>query len=135
MNARLSLVVLLGSLVALVAAAVAPPRAAAAGAGAGAGDEAVVERGRYLVEQVGVCVACHGAGLKGAKIEFLAAGLPVAHFAPRIAGLPHLSAPQAVTFLQIGLLPNGKPARPPMPQYRLHHDDAVAVVAYLKQLR
>jgi mono/diheme cytochrome c family protein len=129
MNARLSLVVLLGSLVALVAAAVAPPRAAAAG------DEAVVERGRYLVQQVGVCVACHGAGLKGAKIEFLAAGLPVAHFAPRIAGLPHLSAAQAATYLQDGLLPNGTRSRPPMPQYRLHHDDAVAVVAYLKQLR
>jgi cytochrome c553 len=129
MNVRLYLVVLLGSLAALVAAAAAPSQAGAAG------DEAVIERGRYLVEQVGMCVTCHGAGLKGAKLEFLAAGLPVAHFAPRIAGLPHLSAAQAATYLQDGLLPNGSRSRPPMPQYRLHHDDAVAVVAYLKQLR
>ena len=129
MNVRAYLVVLLGSLATLVAAAVAPPRAAVA-----AGDEAVLERGRYLVQQVGVCVNCHGSGLKGAKLEFLAAGLPAAHFAPRIAGLPHLSAAQAVTFLQVGLLPNGARSRPPMPQYRLHHDDAVAIVAYLKQL-
>jgi cytochrome c553 len=130
MKLRAYLVVLLGSLVALVSAAVAPPRAAAA-----AGDEAVLERGRYLVQQVGMCLNCHGSGLKGAKLEFLAADLPAAHFAPRIAGLPHLSAAQAVTYLQVGLLPNGARSRPPMPQYRLHHDDAVAVVAYLKQLR
>ncbi len=129
MNVRPYLVVLLGSLVALVAAAIAPPRAVAAG------DGAVLERGRYLVQQVGTCVDCHGAGLKGAKLEFLAPGLPVAHFAPRIAGLPHLSAAQGVAYLQNGLLPNGARSRPPMPQYRLHHDDAVAVVAYLKQLR
>jgi mono/diheme cytochrome c family protein len=129
MNVRPYLVVLLGSLAALAAAAVAQPRAGAAG------DEAVIERGRYLVQQVGMCVNCHGSGLKGAKLEFLAAGLPVAHFAPRIAGLPHLSAAQAVTYLQVGLLPNATRSRPPMPQYRLHHDDAVAVVAYLKQLR
>jgi len=129
MNVRACLVVLLGSLVALAAAAVAPPRAAAAG------NEAVLERGRYLVQQVGMCVNCHGAGLKGANLEFLAAGLPVAHFAPRIAGLPRFSAAQAVTYLQVGLLPNGTHSRPPMPQYRLHHDDAVAVTAYLKQLR
>ncbi|MDB5092640.1 MAG: hypothetical protein JWO85_741 [Candidatus Eremiobacteraeota bacterium] len=127
MNFRAYLVVLLGSLVALVTAAVAPPRAA--------GDEAVLERGRYLVQQVGMCVNCHGSGLKGAKLEFLAADLPAAHFAPRIAGLPRLSAAQAVTYLQVGLLPNGSRSRPPMPQYRLHHDDAVAVVTYLKQLR
>jgi cytochrome c553 len=131
MKLRAYLVVLLASLVALVAAAVAPPRAAVAAGG----DEAVLERGRYLVQQVGMCLNCHGSGLKGAKLDFLAAGLPAAHFAPRIAGLPHLSAAQAVTYLQVGLLPNGTQSRPPMPQYRLHHDDAVAVVAYLKQLR
>jgi mono/diheme cytochrome c family protein len=130
MNLRAYLVVLLGSLVALAAAAVAPSRAAVA-----AGDEAALERGRYLVQQVGMCVNCHGSGLKGAKLDFLAADLPAAHFAPRIAGLPHLTASQAVTYLQVGLLPNGTRSRPPMPQYRLHHDDAVAVVTYLKQLR
>ncbi|MDB5042967.1 MAG: hypothetical protein JWN27_3693 [Candidatus Eremiobacteraeota bacterium] len=130
MNLRAYLVVLLGSLVALAAAAVAPPRAAVA-----AGDEAALERGRYLVQQVGMCINCHGSGLKGAKLDFLAADLPAAHFAPRIAGLPHLTAAQAVTYMQTGLLPNATRSRPPMPQYRLHHDDAVAVVTYLKQLR
>ena len=79
MNLRAYLVVLFASLVALVAAAVAPPRAAVAAAG----DEAVIERGSYLVLQVGMCVNCHGSGLKGEKLDFLAAGLPAAHFAPR----------------------------------------------------
>jgi cytochrome c553 len=103
---------------------------------AGAADTAKLDRGRYLVENVGMCVNCHGANLHGANLDFLAPGLPpaVARHAPRIAGLPQLTTAQAVHFFETGTLPDGKPARPPMPQIRLHADDAQAVAAYLKSL-
>ena len=99
--------------------------------------ESPVEQGRYLVTRVGTCADCHGPGLRGANLDFLAPGLPpaIARKAPRIAGLPHLSNTQAVTFFQTGLLPNGRQARPPMPAIRLRADDAEAVTAYLKSLR
>jgi mono/diheme cytochrome c family protein len=129
MRIRTWLAFMLGSLIAVAVVANAPPRAAAQG------DAGEIERGRYIVQRVGMCVNCHGAGLRGSKLDFLAPGLPVARTAPRIAGLPQLSFAQGVTFIESGLLPNGKTARPPMPQYRMHHDDAAAVVAYLKSLR
>lgn len=98
--------------------------------------ESPLEHGRYLVTRVGMCADCHGPGLRGANLDFLAPGLPpaVARKAPRIAGLPQLSRAQAVKFFQTGLLPNGRQARPPMPAFRLHADDAQAVTAYLKSL-
>ena len=103
---------------------------------AGAADDAALERGRYLVQNVGMCVNCHGVNLRGANLDFLAPGLPpaVARKAPRIAGLPQMTSAQAVHFFETGVLPNGKPARPPMPQFRLHADDATAISAYLKSL-
>lgn len=97
-------------------------------------DPSLVARGRYLVEQVGLCSDCHGSHLSGARIDFLAPGLPVSYFAPRIAGLPQLTPRQGIAFFETGLTPSGKRARPPMPQYRFAPDDAVAIVAYLKQL-
>lgn len=99
--------------------------------------ETPLERGRYLVQRVATCADCHGPGLRGATLAFLAPGLPpaVARKAPRIAGLPSLSTAQAVRFFETGLLPDGKQARPPMPAMRLQRDDAEAVVAYLKSLR
>jgi cytochrome c553 len=104
---------------------------------AGAADEAKLERGRYIVQNVGMCVNCHGANLRGANLDFLAPGLPpaVARHAPRIAGLPQMTSAEAVHFFETGTLPDGKTARPPMPQIRLHADDAAAVAAFLKSLR
>jgi hypothetical protein len=68
-------------------------------------------------------------------LGFLKPGIPVQYYAPKIAGLPNISAADAVTFLETGALPNGKSARPPMPQYRFNHQDATAIVAYLKSLK
>lgn len=98
--------------------------------------ETPLEHGRYLVQRVGMCADCHGPGLRGATLDFLAPGLPpaVARKAPRIAGLPDLTSAQAVHFFETGLLPTGRQARPPMPSLRLHQDDAEAVTAYLKSL-
>jgi len=94
-----------------------------------------IEHGRYLIQQVGMCADCHGSGLHGATLDFLAPGLPVARRAPGIAGLPQFTTRQAVEFFETGLNAKGKRARPPMPQYRFAPGDAVAVVAYLQSLR
>lgn len=94
-----------------------------------------VARGKYLVMSAGKCSDCHGQQLQGSPMQFLKPGMPVAYVAPPIAGLPELSASDATKFLQTGLLPNGQPARPPMPQYRFSRDDAAAIVAYLKSLK
>jgi len=40
-----------------------------------------------------------------------------------------------VAFLETGKTPRGNPAGPPMPTYTLKHDDAVAIVAFLKSLQ
>lgn len=99
-------------------------------------DARTIEHGRYLVQQAALCGDCHGSRLHGDRLDFLAPGLPVARYAPRIAGLPQFAtAAQAVTFMETGVTPGGKQARPPMPQYRFTPVDAVAIVAYLKQLR
>jgi mono/diheme cytochrome c family protein len=108
----------------------------------------VLERGRYLVERVGMCSDCHsprdptgqfirGAWLGGAPIG-VAPKHPIpgwAEFAPALAGLPgHYTEAQLVTFLETGVRPDGSNAAPPMPPYRFSRSDAEAVVAYLKSL-
>jgi hypothetical protein len=40
-----------------------------------------------------------------------------------------------VKFFETGTNAFAKQALPPMPQFRFHHDDAVAVVAYLRSLK
>ncbi|HTX02406.1 MAG TPA: cytochrome c [Candidatus Acidoferrales bacterium] len=104
--------------------------------GARAQDGNLVARGRYLVVMAGKCSDCHGEHLQGAALDFLNPNLPpiVRRRAPRIAGLPQLSRQAAIRFLHTGLLPNGHPARPPMPQYNFNVADATAIVAYLKSL-
>ena len=98
------------------------PRAASA-----AGDATAVSRGVYLVHNVSMCADCHGTALTGLKQPFNA---------PSIAGLPQFTSDaDAVHFFRTGLLPNGKRARPPMPQYRLNASDASATVAYLRSLK
>jgi len=112
-------------------------------------DPALVRRGDYLVNQVGLCTDCHsprdehGAFLKGkhllgAQIPF-APTVPMpawAVAAPPIAGLPAGWTEDAAThFLMTGERPfNMPPVRPPMPPFRLSQDDAQAVVAYLQSL-
>lgn len=105
-------------------------------------------RGKYLVEQVGLCADCHtprGPGgvfdqsrwLQGAPLGF-AATVPMpawAEFAPAIAGLPNYTDEQALAFLTAGRTPHGRPLRPPMPEYRFSPEDAAAVLAYLRALK
>jgi mono/diheme cytochrome c family protein len=110
-----------------------------------------VERGRYLVVEVGKCGDCHTPRLasgapdqhklmKGSVIGFE----PLAPVPNWAGAAPDLTATsplwkswgeQAVKqFLVTGRTPNGKVAAPPMPTYTLSNEDARAIVDYLKSL-
>jgi mono/diheme cytochrome c family protein len=105
-----------------------------------------LERGRYLVEHIGLCADCHSprnekgefrreAWLKGSPLPFQPlVPMPWSPAAPQIAGLPSMTEAQAVTFLQTGKRADGSSPLPPMPVFRFNEDDARAVVAYLKSL-
>ena len=106
-----------------------------------------VERGKYIVERVGMCTDCHTPRERGALVRDKMlqgaplplrpiADMPFADYAPRIAGIPdHYTEAQLVSFLETGQRPDGSMARPPMPPYRMNRADARAVAAYLKSLR
>jgi mono/diheme cytochrome c family protein len=107
-----------------------------------------VARGKYLVEQVAMCVDCHSPRnekgqfdrahwLDGSKLDFQPSHpMPVwADYAPPLAGLSGWKDGQVTQFLHTGLNQAGKPARPPMPAYTMTREDAAAVVAYLRSLK
>jgi mono/diheme cytochrome c family protein len=113
----------------------------------GTASAATLARGKYLVEQVGLCGDCHTPRnekgeaiqeqlLQGATLAFKPiVPMPVwADKTPVIAGLPGWEKDAAIKFLMTGVAYNGLPGRPPMPQYRFNQPDAEAIVAYLKSL-
>ncbi len=114
-------------------------------------DDAKIERGRYLVEEVGKCQECHTPmsdkgeldrtkWLKGAVLTFQPINpVPGWHKAsPDLTGNSRLferwKDEGLVKFMMTGMNPRGGKADPPMPAYKLSKDDAEAVVAYLKSL-
>jgi hypothetical protein len=106
-----------------------------------------IARGKYLVENVAMCQDCHSSRnekgefdrsqwLQGANMDCAPLHpMPWAEVATPIAGLPALSTAEAVKLMETGLMPDGRPLLPPMPQYRFTHEDAEAAVAYLKSLQ
>lgn len=113
--------------------------------------DAKLERGKYLVEEVARCHECHtpttdtGAPdrskwLKGAKLGVA----PIATITGWHATSPDLTSTSAlwqrwgeeglVKFLETAKNPRGNKADPPMPGYTLRREDAEAIVAYLKTL-
>lgn len=117
---------------------------------AGCGEAAAqnVARGKYLVDQVGMCGDCHtprdatgqpimDKRLTGAPIGFRPTQpMPFADHAPSLVGVPaHYTPAQFATFLETGKRPDGSMALPPMPTYRLSKEDAWAVVDYLRSLK
>ncbi|MDQ8202917.1 hypothetical protein [Pelagicoccus sp. SDUM812003] len=108
-----------------------------------------VERGRYLVHSVAMCIDCHsprgpdgqfleGKDLTGSPLAFVATvPMPWAPLAPNLAGLPpHYDEASMITFLMTGERPHGLgPTLPPMPTIRLDQDDAIAVTKYLMSLK
>ena len=106
-----------------------------------------VKRGKYLVEEVAKCSECHtprdaqgqldrSRWLQGAPIWIT----PVhprsswAENAPALAGFPSFSDSDAVNILEKGFGPRGETIRPPMHIYHLSHEDALAIVAYLRSV-
>jgi len=116
------------------------------------GEDDKVARGKYLVEEVAKCQDCHtpkmdngsyikSSWMKGAAIAVMpAVPVPGWHAAapditPNSVVWKRWGDDAMVTFLETGKTPRGGAAGPPMPTYTLKHDDAVAVVAFLKTLQ
>jgi len=115
------------------------------------GQDAKIERGKYLVEEVARCQECHTpkteAGefdkaqwMKGATLVGVPA-TPVKGWhqkSPDITSTSALWARWQVEgfskFLQTAKNPRGGGAGAPMPAYMMKADDADAVTAYLKSL-
>lgn len=106
-----------------------------------------VDRGRYLVEDIGMCEECHtprdaegnldeSRRLQGAPIWIV----PVhpdtnwAMRAPALAGFPGFTDEQGADILEKGIGPNGLAIQPPMHIYHMTPADAQAVIAYLRSL-
>jgi mono/diheme cytochrome c family protein len=112
-----------------------------------ASSSSAVARGKYLVESVAMCGQCHTPRdangnpdrtrwLQGSPLPYTPAK-PDSNWpinAPRIGGTPPANDADMVKLLTTGVWTTGKPLRFPMPQFRLEHGDAEAVVAYLKSL-
>lgn len=109
--------------------------------------EQKIARGKYIVESVGMCADCHtlrnergdfdqARWLQGSQL-FIVPTVPIPNWAggaPRIAGLPRLSEADVTSLLEKGATTQGWSPRPPMPPFRMAHEDAAAVAAYLKSL-
>ncbi len=108
---------------------------------------AKLEHGKYLVTSIGKCQDCHTPHnergeeikekwLQGSPLPFQPmVQMPWAGTAPPIAGLDGWTDAQALKFLTTGIKKDGKPATPPMPEYRFNDSDAAAVVTYLRSLK
>ena len=107
----------------------------------------LVAHGKYLVEDIAMCGMCHtprdasgnldrNRWLEGGPL-WLQPAMPAQDWplqAPRIGGSPPGSDAELITLLTTGIWRDGKPLRPPMPQFRMTREDASAVVAYLRSL-
>ena len=106
-----------------------------------------VSRGKYIVEQVALCVDCHSprteAGafdmdrwLQGSPLPFVpTVSMPWTDVAPPIAGLPGYTREQGIHFFMTGERPTKTPVLPPMPAFRMDRSDAEAVTDYLLSQR
>src|SRR5258708_6492124 len=114
--------------------------------------QALIDRGKYLVEEVAKCQMCHtpkldsgemdkSKWLKGAVLDFQ----PMKEVTGWHKTSPDLTPGSRLwsrwgegailKYLTTGLAVNGKPADPPMPAYKFSANDAEAVLEYLKSLK
>jgi mono/diheme cytochrome c family protein len=110
-------------------------------------DSAEIKRGRYLVEEVAKCAECHtprdangdldsSRWLQGSTI-WIRPVAPIKNWAeqaPPLSGFPSLTEEQGERVLEKGTGPQGEVLRPPMHIYHMTHEDAKAIIAYLKSL-
>jgi len=116
-----------------------------------AADDARIARGKYLVEEVAKCQDCHtpkmdnGDLIKSQFMKGAALGVtPVSPSANWKSRSPDATSTSAlwkrwndegmVKFFETGRNPRGSKPAAPMPAYTMKHEDAEAVVAYLKSL-
>jgi mono/diheme cytochrome c family protein len=106
-------------------------------------------RGKYIVEQVAMCVECHtprdengqllrSKYLDGAPVPVKAPAYPRIKWAvkaPALAGLPGYTKEEGIRLLTQGITRDGRTPDPPMPRFRMNRADAEAVVAYLQSLQ
>jgi mono/diheme cytochrome c family protein len=110
-------------------------------------DDVKLERGRYLVHHVALCVECHtprdvdGALVVDKLLQGEAVPVPSpfpklqwAARAPNLVGLPGYSKDDTVRLLTKGVAASGHAPQAPMPRFRLTSGDAEAVFEYLMSL-
>lgn len=115
-------------------------------------DDASVARGKYLVDDVARCGMCHtlaDASGQPDATKYLKGG-PLSMQPLQTVERWHKTAPDItstsrlwqrwgdagfVKFLETAAGPTGNKADPPMPPYKLSHEDAQAIVDYLKSLK
>jgi cytochrome c2 len=112
---------------------------------------AQVERGKYLVEEVARCQECHTPKTESGDFDrtkwmkgTTLIGVPSSPVPDWHQKSPDISSTSALwtrwgqdglsKFLQTAKNPRGGKAGPPMPAYMMKADDADAIVAYLKTL-
>jgi hypothetical protein len=104
--------------------------------GISSGRSGQAERGKYLLEEVGNCQECYSSDIADSQFQ---PKQPVKAWYEKAPGLTPGSRlwqrwgeNGLVTFLETGLGPTGHGADPPIPTYKLKHEDAQAIVDYLK---
>jgi hypothetical protein len=116
------------------------------------GQDDKVVRGKYLAEEVAKCQDCHtpkmdngsyikSQWMKGAAISLMPANpIPgwrsaAPDITPNGALWKRWGDDGMTGFLETGKSPRGGKAGAPMPTYTLKHEDAEAIVAFLKSLQ
>jgi mono/diheme cytochrome c family protein len=94
-----------------------------------------IGRGKYLTEDVAKCQECHTARLASGELDRAAwlKGGKGPDITPGGALWKDRGEKGMLRFLETGDR-HGRAAAKPMPPYKLRHDDAEAIVAYLKSL-
>ncbi len=124
-----------------------PKTAGAQRSGEKTGSAADIARGKYLVEGVAMCGQCHtprdtngnldrSRWLQGTPTPYQPSR-PDSNWpinAPRIGGTMPANDSDMIRLLTTGIWTTGTYLRPPMPQFRMDHADAEAVVIYLKSV-
>ncbi len=106
-----------------------------------------IDRGKYLAENVAMCIQCHTPRdeegnllrsqlFQGAPVPFVSPypNSRWANTAPSIVGLPQYTTNQAVKLLTTGVSRTGTSLRSPMPPFRMSENDARDIIAYLKSI-
>jgi mono/diheme cytochrome c family protein len=111
--------------------------------------ESSIGHGKYIVEQVAMCVECHtprdengqlvrSKHLNGAPVPVKPPPYPRIKWAvkaPALVGLPGYTKEEGIRLLTQGITRDGRTPDAPMPRFRMNRADAEAVVAYLQSLQ